>query len=474
MRGERYFFTYSLAMKRIFHTCVAAFAAACVLPAADDAAVDSVVDSQAPAAAEAADAEPAAGEDAAVEKGPIEAMREKMAKIDKAYSELEKPTRILSEKYTRMTGDVQEAIKKLEGLQSQLDELETKLKNSSEDFEFSVVPTDERYKYETEGNELVKKVIDNLSSKNENKLIEGLQLFEGLRANYQGVPRYAEAAELYQRVIAKFEKKWSSLLESVKRDRQKMRTTNKDQLAESEKRQYERLEKKMESEHRDIEEDWFLPKPTDNMLMLDKAMSRVRRAKNSISTRSADTQANVPELLHKFWDNMDAVKELMVNGKLEEAEDKLKEDDSLRSLSSLSRTQLPDNIRNDLRKQFQALSDELRNRQSSLRKMNTELNSTKSAFERQARSLDTRMDRLSDDLQFAREEEIRRAEEAAARAAELKAEQERAAAEAAAEAEEDAADAPQKPKKNKKSKKKQAEGEDKKPEDAGKKAEGDA
>lgn len=455
-------------MKRILYTCLAAFAAAYTAPAADEPEAAGSAAEETPAAVAE---EPAAeAQEAPTTEAAIAGVRSKMEAATRAYADLSKPTRMVTTNYNRLENDVKEALQKLEDSKKQMEEIEGKLGGlGGTEFEFSAVPEDERYKYETEGTAMVKKVIDALSSKAENTQLEGLRLYDALRESYQGIPRFKEAHSLYEKAVNKLEKKWSTQLENIKRERQKRSASQRDQLSEGERRQYDQLARKMESENLNIEEDWFIPK-MNNATMLDKALSRARRAKSSLQSRITDSEVDVPALLHRFWDNMDAARELMLGAKLAEASAKLSEDNTLRELGSLSRTMLPDSVRDGLRKQHQLLSEEIRNRQNEQRRLELSQRSARMAFERQLRTIDLRIDRMMETLTLSKEDEVRRAEEAAAREAELRAQEEREAAENAADEDGESADEDQggaaaaddgdaKPKKSKKkgSKKKKAE-----------------
>lgn len=456
MRVELY--SLFFLMKRILYTCFAALAAACAAPAAEDS-TPAAGEATAPAAAAEKPADEDAAATAAEEEEPAEtdviaSVNKKLQAIEKAFADLEKPNRTITQNYNRQVEDANERLKKMETLKGQIAELEAKLAASgTAEYTFSVVPDEDRYKYETEGNELAKRVIDSLNGKSEAVQIEGLRLFEVMRDTYQGLPQFKEAHSLYQKLVSKFEKKWSIQLDNIKRERQKWPSSRKDKVSEGEQLQFDNLVRKLESENLNIDEDWFAPKMS-NSLMLDRALSRARRAKGSMQNKVAESGGKVPELLHRFWENMDAARDLMVAGKHDEAIDKVSNDDSYRDLTSMSRNILPEEVREGLRKQMEELRNEARRRQGEVRGLERDISRVVANLEREARYLETRMDHTLEALLVAKEDEVRRAEEAAAREAELKEEQEREAAEAAAEAAEAEEDEDETPKKTKKKKSK--------------------
>lgn len=434
-------------MKRLLYTCLAALAAAYVAPAEDE-----------PVSAPSAEETPAAEAAEDTQPDAIAAVRKKMELIDQAYASLEKPRKATTQNYNRHVEEVKERLKKMEDIKTQLDELEIKkAATGGSDYIFEVVPEEDRYKYETEGNALAKKAIDNLSSKSETAQIEGMRFFEMLRDTYQGLPQFKEANLLYQKNVNKFEKKWNTQLEGIKRERQKWPSSRREQTTEGEQRQYDALANKLARDSRNIEDEWFVPK-MGNAIMLDKALSRARRAKSIQQSKTVEEGGKVPELLHSFWGSMDEVRELMKEGKLEEALDKVGEDTSYRELMSMSRYLLPDYVKEGIRKQSDELRSEIRSRQNERRNVERELSRTITAFDREVHYLETRMDRMLESLLNDKEDEVRRAEEAAAREAELKEQQEREAAEEAEAAEDDdEAEKPEvkKPKKKKSKKKDQ-------------------
>ena len=458
-------------MKRIlFYTCLAAFTAACVAPAADEPApaAPAAGETPAPAAAEDESAEgeeaPAAAEEEkeASAADIIAALKKRKEEIDRLFADLAKPNKSTTQMYNRHVEEVKERVKKMEEIKTQMDELEAKQRNSGGvEYIFSTVPEDERYKYETEGNELATKTLNALNGKSEAAQIEGLRLFEMLRETYQGLPQFKEANAIYQKLVSKFEKKWSTLLDNIKRERQKWPASRKDKVTEGEQAQYDYFVRKFEGEKRDVEEDWFLPRP-NNALLVDKALARARRAKTVMQNRTLEDGGKVPELLHLFWANMDEVRDLMVAGKLEEAYDKSGDDKSGRELLGMNRYMLPESVKEGIRKESDALRNEIRKRQGEARSLDRDITRVRTSFEREVRYLEARMDRMLDTLLAAKDDEVHRAEEAAAREAEIKEQQEREAAEAAEDDEDDDEAADEKPevkksKKKKSSKKKKAE-----------------
>lgn len=439
---------YYFLMKRILYTFLAALAAAYTTPGVAET-TDDAASTPSAAAEENAAEEPSAND-------VIAASRKKLEQVDQAYASLKAPGRLIQSRYPSLMEDVNNHIKKMEEAKNEVDAQAAKKQDiNAAEYVFSIVMPEDRDKYEREASELAKRVMTLLSAKQESSLIEGLRQFEIMRESYQGHPQYKEALSLYQKTINKLEKKWSALREAMRRERQKWQQKRLDQQVEAETIQYETLSRKMEADDRNIEEDWFVPK-VSNSVMLDRALDRVKRAKSQ-QNRYADTTVNVPELMQKFWATMDSYKALMSEGKLDEAVDGMTNNETYREILGLGRYCLPENYKEDIRKQYENMREEIRRRQNEMRAVARTETSAVSAFERESRYVETRISSMVEMIENEKEEEARREEEAA-RERELKEEEERAAREAAAEEDDEEDEEEVKPKKKKKgSKKKKAE-----------------
>lgn len=422
-------------MKRIIFTCLAALAAAYTVSAVEEvepAAAAEEAGSTVADEAESPEAEEqsAPGEELRSPEEIIEDLRKKEEAVDRAFAALQKPNRTLTASYTRHVEEVKERMKKLETCRDELKVSKERLQAGVEEYAFNIVPENERYTYEVEGNELVKNVLGLLNSKSEPVQVEGLQKFEQIRDSYQGIPLFAEAQEAYQKVVGKFEKKWVSQQEALKRERQRLSPSRLEQVNDSEQKAYDKLAQKMAQQQLNIDEDWFLPK-SNNSLMLVQAVTRVSRVKSSIQYARTATPVDIPALLHRFWEEMDETLALMNAAQLDEAYKKLQDSQPYRELMAQGR-KLPENVKEGIRNQAEEMRVEIRKQQTNMRNRERDTARAASAFERERRNLETRIERIKGVLDSAKVSEERRAEEAAAREAELKAEQERAAAEAAA------------------------------------------
>lgn len=445
-------------MKRILYTCLAALAAAYTAPAADEPA-----ESNAPAAPAAESAPPAGETPAAAEEEEKDVAAFARRKLDEAaaiYGSLEKPNRVTRSSYERLVADINDHLGKLDEAKKQVEELETKKMDAAVREYTLSVPAEERDKYEREGGELAKKAISSLNAKGENSQIEGLRMFETLRETYQGVPDYKEARSLYQKTVNKFSRKWSTLREGMKRERQKWPASRLDKTLENENLQFTNLARKMESKGLNIEEDWFVPVP-NNSVMLDRALDRAKRAASMLQNKSVESApADVTALIREFWSSMESASALISQGKLEEASALVADLSVYREISSVGRHILPDVFRDNIKKQYEEVRSEVRERQNAVRNVEREISRAMIAHDREVSYLKSRIERMMESVEMAKEEEARRAAEAAEEAAreaereaELKAEEERLAKEAAEDDEDDEAAKPKKKKGGKKKKK---------------------
>lgn len=450
-------------MKRIIYTCLAAIAAAYTAPAADEAPATPAAKEE-PAAADAAQPSPdaeangEATENADVAKvelksdnQAIAALLDKNKKLDELYASIKKPDRRTRDHYSNHTNEVRERVAKLEGIVEKLKELESKRASFvGMGFEYTIVPREERDKYDREGGELAKKVLDALTSKSESAQVDGLRGYDALKESYQGHPRFKEVTAVYQKLVMKLDKRWTTQRENMRKERQKWAQAKQDKVLESENAQYQTLARRLEADDINIDETWFMPKMS-NSVMLDKALDRTKRVKQSMQSRSIEVTENVPKVIEEFWAAEDVICELMIKGEYEEALNKQGEDETYRAVNSLGRFALPEMHKDGIRKQHEELVRELRKRKNDCAVVERQILTTTNTFERELSNLESRIERVYENLEAAKEREVEMEEQKAREAEEEAA---RAAEEAEREAEE-AEEKPEKPAKKKSSKKKQ-------------------
>lgn len=439
-------------MKPIKYTVLAVIAAALSAQGADEKPAETPAQEPTPAGEETAGETGAAPEAAAAEAAPVDGpageVRNKLKKMNEVYAQLKKPTRYATSQHTSATTSAETSLKKIEDAQKAIAEIKAKMEAfATEAYEFATIPAEDRDKFEREGTEMVNKVLKALKGKSENEKLEGIRLFEKLRESYQGISTFKEALAVYKNVTGFFEKKWARYFENLRKERQKNDGNKNDKLQEMENAQLEKLAKKMEDAGGNIDEDLFLPRPS-NSRMLEKALSRLKRSMQSSLNKVQEEAEDVPGLFRAFWASMDEMRELMMKGEYERVNEMLNDNESYRALSSVQHYAMPQEYKDTLRKQHDEFRSEVRRRNMESRNLERDLQREERNLEREMQLITTRIDRVIEALEEEKEQELRREEEAAAAAAE---EEARLAAEAA---ENDDADEDEQPKPKKKTKKK--------------------
>lgn len=375
-------------------------------------------------------ADPAAAESAATAEtaaNVVSQLRQKLGAVEKMYGELKQPSPSVTSRYTRGKEEVEGRLKTLEEHQQTLKELESKVADTYAGvYVFEAFPVEDREKYEQDGEKLIQKALAGLSSKSESDQVEGIRRFEELRASYQGMTRYKETLELYTKVSGRLEKKWSSAKDSIEKARQKLSSSKVEKIRDSEAATMEKLENKMTNAGKDLNKEWFVPSMT-NLAMLDKACQIARNSRQSGLNRLSDEadKKPAPELLRAYWSRVDDVVNMMRSGRLEEAATMLDDSDVYTEIVSLGRYSMPDEYRDNLKKQHQELRNELRKRSSEFSKVQREKAREESTIERESRTVENRLDNLVETMEREKENEERKAEQAAEEAA-RKAEEEAA------------------------------------------------
>lgn len=449
----------------MLHTILAVFAVALTAQGADDKKAETPANETASAgdtAAPAAETDAAKeGEEAEEKEQAAEAeendetgvgvIRAKMKKLEEAFAQLHKPNRFAISQHDKALEEAKNKLKSIEESQKKLDELKVRKENAiSADYAFGVMPVENRDKYEREGGEMATKVASALKGKSEAERLTGLAQFEKLRETYQGLPQFKDVRALYLKTVNAFDKKWTGFAERLKKDRQKSANTNgrNDKLLELEERQYEKLARKMEAAGGNIDEDFFLPVPT-NARMLEKALARLKRSSQNSLNKVQENVEDVVTLFKEYWTQMDTARERMLAGEYAEVLTILNESEPSQALCSVSHYVMPQEYKELIRKQNEELRNEVRRRQNELQNIEREEGREKNVIGRELTSITLRLDRAIESLVEEKALEVRREEEAAAEAAE---EEARLAAEAA-EAADDQEDEPAKPKKKSKKKK---------------------
>ena len=396
-------------------------------------------------------------EETAETQNSPESLRSRLAELDQSVAELKDPAKSFVAKYERTKKDVETRIRNVEENQRKLAELQDKLKAVTEQsYTFTVVPPDKRYEYEDEGNRMVKHVAELLAGK-EPEQIEGLILFEGVHAQYQGITEYPAALAQCRKVVDRLEKKWTAAKERLTKERQGYSASTRTKVEENEQNVFKKQAQKMEKDGKDIAKDWFVPTSgaMKNIPLLDALLQRVRATKRTVSQEPAEDAGKVTPLLHEFWGSMEAVVSTMQRGETEAAMEMLNDSKAYQDITSVSRYSMPDQYKQDIRKQHQELRNDMRKRMNEERNIQRDIQREQTSMEREINFASSRLEQMAEDVEREKNEIARKAEEEAERKAEeeaRRAEEDDAAADGGAEG----ADA-DKPAKKKKKRKKTAE-----------------
>lgn len=388
-------------------------------------------------------------------KAEVEAMRAKYAAIAAAYGEQPDLTSAQKSRLERSNAEVERRFKSLEEQIAKYEEAEY---NAGavfrKEFDFATIPSFERTKFVDENDAQLKKIVSLLGGKEADQ-VEGIILFEKLRESHQGLPRFKDAAPLYVKCVTRLERKWRLSKERLERDRQKMNTNARNKATEVEDSQYSRLEQKLSAAGKDISRDWFVPgKYIGNVRVLDRLIQRASNSLQSQFNTPVAEAGTLPDLLNAYWVKIDEAVQCLMVGNAEQAMQMVDSNDAYNALMALPHCCIPDDLKNDIRKQHQEVKTEIRNRSLESGRKERDKSYARSAIDRDLSAIERTVERLTDDLEAIKEEAARKAEEEAER----KAEEEAAAAaeaEEAAAAENDEEDTP-KPAKKKKSKKRSA------------------
>ncbi|MCH5285097.1 MAG: hypothetical protein J1E42_05800 [Akkermansiaceae bacterium] len=371
--------------------------------------------------------EPAGEETAAVAggtteetlRGQMSRLSQKLDELRKGYEELQAPSASVTSRLQRNVESVERSLKRLEELVGKIVELELKEHSVyAVEYQFSVIPMDQRTKYEEEVTAQLREVIKLLGGK-ESDQIRGFVKFEKLRETAQGVGAFKEASDLYNKAISRLERKWRSLKDKIEKDRAKMNTNKRAKAEEVEEAQVRRLEQKLSESGLDFNRDWFAPGGLQsvNLTVLDRVIQRAKQSMQSQYNRPVAEYGQVPEKLSVFWATMDEAVRALQAGNPEKASDLVDDNKALQELSSMHRCCMPDELKNNLRKEVQEFKSRIRSLSGEAKKLERDKMREMTSFEREQGSAERVLERMQEDLSNAREDAARRAEEEAERKA---------------------------------------------------------
>lgn len=350
-------------------------------------------------------------------------LRNNFLLIDKEMAKLKSPSAALRGTVKSRKSNIERNFKRLEEQVTKLGELQTEFNQSNKgSYSFKQESTEERNLYITNGLTAYKAMMVDLEGRSEVARIRGLNQFEKFAENYQGLPEYKKAFEIYSETILKLEKIWGT---AIKAEERKMKYFNEARIERSKamaKAQHNKFKEKCKKENIDIETEWFSPHRR-NLITLELANRRVIRAAQAI--RSSEEQEDgreikrtdaedVPVLLTKFWTKLDKIRQLMVAGELVEAQNQLSDSDDSLGVLRLNRRIFASEYRTPLQKEHRDLENEIRNRLRSRQAIERKLENAINKLDRSIAQIQTQIDAVCEEIVVAQsieaEDELRKKE----------------------------------------------------------------
>lgn len=358
----------------------------------------------------------------------------RLLEIQKKKAGIQNISRSAESRYDSTYSSIERAMAKLLEECTEIDTKQAEFEAiSMKSFNYDIVSELDRNIYELDGTTAYQAMITDMNQKKSQRKIGGLDKFEILRESYQGIPQYPEAHKWYIKTLNSLQKKWEKDIAKEEAKREKLNRNKREEQNARDQAEFDKLAEILEKNNEHIAQVWFKPK-AKNLVMLKaakvKADDALRRNDREKKSNENESIGKVTVLINNVWISIDKARDLMVNGKLEEAKTEMDDNEDFKTLVRLPKSLLPDQYKDPIRDQRTALYNELRDRISASRTLSRSLESKRSSLIRQNDNLAKQLDRLNDilDKEIAeqREAEAKRlAEEAAA-----KQEAEKAAAEA--------------------------------------------
>ncbi len=327
-------------------------------------------------------------------------LREKLASIDSEYNALRAPSKALTRRVSTTRERIVNSLDKLDQQALKIAELQQEFNRAGRgEFNFSVVTEEQRTQYERDGEAAYKAMVIDMKEKPGARKVGGIDKFEIMRERYQGIPEYKAAYEWYIKTLHALDKKWAKMLANEQKRRKSAQDAKKTAMAEADRTELAKLRAAFEADGEDIAATWFNPRPR-NMEMLKLATHKVRDAlRRNEDAKLDEAVGTVPSLLKQFWTAMDEARRLVMEGRLDQAEDVLKKDGSYDLLRRLHPNIFPKDYRDPVMEQRKVLEDEIRTRKRNVRNTMTKLEREASQLERSAGSAEAQINALLEEIQ---------------------------------------------------------------------------
>ncbi len=342
-------------------------------------------------------------------------IRTQIDQIDQKLEILEKPTPSLIGLIEARRQTLLEQLAKLDQSALELARLEEEFRAALvADYQFTGITPEQRTQYLTDGMVIYDAMMKGFEESSISRQIDGLNYFETLNDNFQGIPNYAKAQDLYYKTLEKLIKQWTRLKEIEDRKRSRMTENRLKQLKEREDKLLEELgEKLKEDDIRSAMTERWIPPYKKSYFMLTSILSRAESTLRNRSTKGPDkdelpAEGGVVSMLEQVWLELDAVRQKMCAGHYDEAQEMLTENENYRKLLRLNRYILPEKYRAPVVEQYAALRNENMKRQRAHRSREIDLTRRINTLQRSVDSCEAQIKAIYREIDRAKENEDRR------------------------------------------------------------------
>lgn len=344
-------------------------------------------------------------EEAAKVKNISLRLREQLALVDTELASLSAPSRSLMSLCENRKRTISAKLAEIDRLAIKVAELQTQYNNvTSGAYEFTVINSNDRDKYTRDAQAAYQAMLIDVREYKNARKVGGLDKFDILRERYQGIPEYKEAYQWYMNTLRDLSKRWNNLLKREETKRSKLNAAKKADMQKRDQQAYDKLEAQFEKNNEQIAQVWYNP-DNRNLVMLKAATIKVkdalRRNENGLKDPAIGT---VPALIAAYWEANDRARQFMINGDYEGAEKILEDDAAYQAILRLNRHLLPDDYKNPMRTQRQALTQEIKKRARERVQLERDLQRTISHLERATSSAEAQINAMLE--QIAREKEV--------------------------------------------------------------------
>lgn len=344
-------------------------------------------------------------EEAAKVKNISLRLREQLALVDTELASLSAPSRSLMSLCENRKRTISAKLAEIDRLAIKVAELQTQYNNvTSGAYEFTVINSNDRDKYTRDAQAAYQAMLIDVREYKNARKVGGLDKFDILRERYQGIPEYKEAYQWYMNTLRDLSKRWNNLLKREETKRSKLNAAKKADMMKRDQQAYDKLEAQFMKNNEQIAQVWYNP-DNRNLVMLKAATIKVkdalRRNENGLKDPAIGT---VPALIAAYWEANDRARQFMINGDYEGAEKILEDDAAYQAILRLNRHLLPDDYKNPMRTQRQALTQEIKKRARERVQLERDLQRTISHLERATSSAEAQINAMLE--QIAREKEV--------------------------------------------------------------------